>query len=118
MSPSTSAAPDHVDEHSVDRIALEAARRLAVGGVLVVLTHCDWTGGVLIDPTGLIVTAAQNADLLYLQHIVAMHHPPGGAPQPDGTARPAAPAHRRIHSDVLVFTQPHDHGLVARGGAS
>jgi hypothetical protein len=98
-----------------------------------VLTHCDWTSGELTDPTGAVVAAGQNADLLYLQHIVALHTPVrdgefhfadghsdgvhGDRDTDDGDARArhrasvrGLPApHRRIHSDVLVFAQPHDH---------
>ncbi|GAA1291813.1 hypothetical protein [Saccharothrix xinjiangensis] len=118
--------PQHSGTRGADLAALSAARLLRVGGILVVLTHCDWTAGELTDPTGAVVTAGQNADLLYLQHIVAVH-----APVRDGRfhladlhpntedaqdyARHRAPVrglpapHRRIHSDVLVFAQPHDH---------
>jgi hypothetical protein len=76
-----------------------------------------------------VVASAQNADLLYLQHIVALHAPVRGGglaaeslTEPDGAvaeneARGAHRAavrglpapHRRIHSDVLVFAQPHDY---------
>ncbi|WP_051772739.1 hypothetical protein [Saccharothrix sp. NRRL B-16314] len=124
---------DHGDGNTADLIALYAARRLRVGGILVVLTHCDWTSGELTDPTGAVVTAGQNADLLYLQYIVALHTPihdgrfhladahsdgvRGDRDTDDGDARArhralvrGLPApHRRIHSDVLVFAQPHDH---------
>lgn len=129
--------PHRSGNHSADLVALYVAGRLRVGGILVVLTHCDWTSGELIDPTGAVVTAGQNADLLYLQHIVALHapvrdgrfhltgtpsddHPDGdfgGRDTADADARArhravvrGLPApHRRIHSDVLVFAQPHDH---------
>jgi hypothetical protein len=121
----TSLRPEHSGDRASDLVALLAARLLRVGGILVVLTHCDWTRGELVDPTGAVVASAQNADLLYLQHIVALH-----APVRDGefaaelVARDAdedarmrhraevrgLPApHRRIHSDVLVFAQPADH---------
>ncbi|GAA3040934.1 hypothetical protein [Actinokineospora globicatena] len=112
-----------------DIAALIAARLLRVGGVFVVLTHCDWRSGRLTDPTGDVVAAGQTADLLYLQHIVALHAPVrhGGFlhpdPDPDGQDRTGGevaeahrarvrglPApHRRIHSDLLVFAQPHEH---------
>ena len=133
----TSAPPhgsgDRGHGNTADLFALYAARRLRVGGILVVLTHCDWTSGELTDPAGAVVTAGQNADLLYLQHIVALHtpvrdgrfhladaHPDGVHDEryiDDGDARVrhrasvrGLPApHRRIHSDVLVFAQPHDH---------
>jgi hypothetical protein len=102
-----------------DRLSLCAVRQLRLGGTLAVLTHCDWTGGSLIDPTGAIVSAGQSADLLYLQHIIAVHEPvhpsgtegaeerPGPVPASlHGPSRHTLPArHRRIHSDVLVFAQ-------------
>ncbi|MFD0201398.1 MULTISPECIES: hypothetical protein [Saccharothrix] len=125
----TSLRPEHGGDHAADLVALVAARLLRVGGILVVLTHCDWSGGELIDPTGAAVASAQNADLLYLQHIVALHTPVRGGrfvsePLTDSvgaaagddvlarhrTAVRGLPApHRRIHSDVLVFAQPHDY---------
>ena len=77
----------------------------------------------LTDPTGSVVAAAQNADLLYLQHIVAVHTPiRDGAfavelshPTDDeyvlaehrAAVRGLPAPHLRIHSDVLVFAQPH-----------
>lgn len=98
-----------------DAAALAAARLLRCGGIFAVITHCDWNGGELLDPTGAMVDAAQNADLLYLQHIVAAHQPigPDGATpaddQPDhGDGVPAGVAHRRTHSDVLAFAQPRE----------
>ncbi|WP_308258313.1 hypothetical protein [Saccharothrix obliqua] len=118
---------------AADLVALFAARLLRLGGILVVLTRCDWTSGELLDLTGAAVTAGQNADLLYLQHIVAVHTPvhdgrfelPGAHPGHPHSAdskdprtrarriasehRRAPEPHRRIHSDVLVFAQPHDH---------
>jgi len=136
---------DHDGDHVADLVALYAARRLRVGGILAVLTHCDWTTGELTDPTGRVVAAGQNADLLYLQHIVAVHAPvrdgrfqlherhpdaahaadsdgvpndvDSGGDGGEGVARARHRAqvrglpepHRRIHSDVLVFAQPHDH---------
>lgn len=125
----TSLCPEHGGDRFSDLVALVAARLLRVGGILVVLTHCDWTAGELADPTGAVVASAQNADLLYLQHIVALHAPVrGGRFADDPLTDPAGPAaeneararhraavrglpepHRRIHSDVLVFAQPHDH---------
>jgi hypothetical protein len=108
-----------------DHVALAAARLLRVGGILTVLTHSDWSGGVLIDPTGPIVAAAQNADLLYLQHIIALHTPirdhqliftPGAVEEAQHTsaahhvAEDGSPEpHQRSSSDVVVFAQPHDH---------
>lgn len=125
----TSLPPAEGGDRVGDLVALVAARLLRVGGILVVLTHSDWQTGELVDPTGAVVAAAQNADLLYLQHIVALHTPVRGGrfatenlPDPAGTAADAQarmehraavrglPApHVRVHSDVLVFAQPHDH---------
>ena len=46
------------------------------GGILAVLTRVRHTAdGVLVDATGGIVASAQNADLLYLQHIVIPAQP-------------------------------------------
>jgi hypothetical protein len=117
--------PEHGGDHTSDLMALVAARLLRTGGILAVLTHCDWSDGALIDPTGAMVASAQNADLLYLQHIIALHAPvcdgqfsdvpDGPADEQEERSRHRAavrglPApHRRIHSDVLVFAQPHDH---------
>lgn len=111
---------DQAVDGVADVLARLAARTLRLGGILAVLTQCHWDGGVLTDPTGPMVTAAQNADLLYLQHIVAVHlaptdprlhetAPTGIAPAPFASVASAAPAHRCAHSDVLVFAQPHDH---------
>lgn len=86
-----------------------AARALRLGGILAVLTHCHWDGGRLVDPTGPMVTAAQNADLLYLQHIVAVHLPPNHPRLRHTRTSAGGGVHQRVHSDVLVFTQPHDH---------
>ncbi|MFI5591683.1 hypothetical protein ACIA5G_42000 [Amycolatopsis sp. NPDC051758] len=100
-------------------MAIAAARALAFGGILAVYTHSDWSSGRLIDPSGPMIAAAQNADLLYLQHIVTLHTPiRNGRLQPptatDRTAlapggrEPAAPmTHTRAHGDVLVFAQAH-----------
>jgi hypothetical protein len=143
-----SLSPQYVGDHSVDLVALHAAHLLRLGGILVVLTHCDWTTGELIDPTGLVVAAGQNADLLYLQHIVALHtpircgrfhladpHPQDHLDEGDvgdsqvrarhrALVRGLPAPHRRIHSDLLVFAQPHDRraplshsgGAVSQGG--
>jgi hypothetical protein len=71
----TSLPPDRTSDGSIDRVALAAARLLSVGGILAVYTHGDWSNGRLVDPTGPMVAAAQNADLLYLQHIITLHTP-------------------------------------------
>ncbi|WP_233442558.1 hypothetical protein [Lentzea atacamensis] len=117
----TSAPPHQTVAEVADRVALAAARLLRVGGIFVALTHNDAAGGELTDPTGQLVTSAQYADLLYLQHIVAVHVPIHcGRFHVDGTQKVSRAQHRasvhrlpaphlRIHSDVLVFVQPHDH---------
>jgi hypothetical protein len=125
----TSLRPEDGGDHASDLVALVAARLLRVGGIFAVITHCDWPAGELIDPTGAVVASAQNADLLYLQHIIALHTPvrdgrfaveslteldgATGDEQARAAHRAAVrglPApHRRIHSDVLVFAQPHQY---------
>jgi len=115
-----------------DRLGLLAARALGGGGVLVVLTRSHiGADGELVDPTGMIVASAQNADLLYLQHIVVPtaplappFRPPrlpepstgdGQSPMPeDGRARRDDPAPARGHSiahvDLLAFARPRPRG--------
>jgi hypothetical protein len=117
----TSLRPEHRDDRSSNYVALLAARLLRVGGILTVLTRSDWSRGELVDPTGPVVACAQSADLLYLQHIVALHtpihrghllpHSSGTPVRPrDRAPQPGGPApHHRISSDVLVFAQPHEH---------
>jgi hypothetical protein len=101
-----------------DHMTLLAARLLRAGGVLAVLTHSDWSKGELFDPTGPLVACAQNAGLLYLQHIIALHAPLRHRQPPSATTVTTTPAahergcaasHRRISSDVLVFAQHRDH---------
>lgn len=112
----TSLRPEHGGDQASDRIALAAARLLRTGGILTVLTHSDTAQGQLVDPTGAVVAAAQNADLLYLQHIVVVHAPVRDGkfmidnPHPRPRAQPTT--HHRIHTDLLVFAQPHDHQAV------
>ncbi|OXM43775.1 hypothetical protein [Amycolatopsis alba] len=119
--------PEHTAESvSLDRLALLASNRLRQGGILAVYTHSDWTRGRLVDPTGAIVAAAQQADLLYLQHIVVLHTPvekgrlrpaPYSAVAAEydrarhhATVRGLPSPHLRAHGDVLAFAQPSDPG--------
>ncbi len=119
------ALPAQVVEHvSLDRLALSAAAMVRRGGIVAVYTHSDGYGERLLDPTGAIVAAAQHADLLYLQHVIALHTPvragrlqagPSAsvAAEHDRTAHRATvrglPApHVRAHADVLAFAQPAD----------
>jgi hypothetical protein len=112
----TSLSPKHSGDRASDQVAFVAARLLRTGGVLAVLTHSDWSQGQLIDPTGAVVTAAQNADLLYLQHIVLVHAPVRDGEfviEPETTTRTQrhrqTATHRKIHTNLLIFAQPHDH---------
>jgi hypothetical protein len=117
--------PAHAAESvSLDRLALLAADHLRQGGIFAVYTHSDWSRGRLVDPTGAIVAAAQHADLLYLQHIVALHAPvekgrlraaPSAAVAAEydrarhrATVRGLPAPHLRAHGDVLAFAQPAD----------
>jgi hypothetical protein len=120
----TSLPPKHSGDHASDLVALLAARLLRVGGILTVLTHSDWTRGRLVDPTGPVVAAAQNADLLYLQHVVALLAPVRNGEfvtdlddaaaeeqartQHRAQVRGLPASHQRIHADLLVFANPHD----------
>ncbi|MBB5155890.1 hypothetical protein [Saccharopolyspora phatthalungensis] len=56
--------PAHSGEAVSDHLAQVAARLLRTGGILAVLTHSDNTTGQLVDPTGPVVAACQNTDLL------------------------------------------------------
>jgi hypothetical protein len=127
------AAPALVDVAFVDltapagtvdgRIGMLAAVALRGGGLLAVLTRChrqSAPGAALVDPTGAIVAAAQNADLLYLQHIVIptgpllppRRHPTVSPPQPPDRRDPDPHGRHDIkHIDLLVFAQPHKDGL-------
>lgn len=115
-----------------DRLGVLATRALGGGGVLVVLTRTHiGADGELVDPTGMIVASAQNADLLYLQHIVVPTAPltlpvcpprlpnpstgDGQLPMPQaGRARSEVPApargHLIAHVDLLAFAQPRPRG--------
>ncbi|MBB5157416.1 hypothetical protein [Saccharopolyspora phatthalungensis] len=113
--------PAHSGEATSDHLARAAARLLRTGGIFAVLTHSDNTTGQLVDPTGPVVAACQNADLLYLQHIVVLLTPIRDGrfvltPETTGTGRSQPHAddhqgpapHRRIHADLVVFAQPHE----------
>ncbi|MBY8855359.1 hypothetical protein K7711_02610 [Nocardia sp. CA2R105] len=104
-------------------VAEVAASRLRAGGLLVVLAR-TWRDhdGAFHDPSGDLITQAQNTDLLYLQHLVAA--PVQGTeivptpPEPRSAGDPAdscvdtGPSQAFgtdiVHVDVLVFLQPHD----------
>ncbi|MDR7171729.1 hypothetical protein J2W56_005490 [Nocardia kruczakiae] len=99
-------------------VAEEAATRLRAGGLLVVLarSHRD-PDGTFHDPSGELVTAAQNTDLLYLQHLVAVGIHGTNIARPDNSSAsgehadpglPGAAYTDPTHIDVLVFLQPHD----------
>ncbi|MGW4069190.1 hypothetical protein [Nocardia grenadensis] len=99
--------PEATSPSAVDEIVALAATRLNPGGVLVVFTRCTHTrDGVLLDPTGLTVAAGQAADLLFLQHIVAV--PIAGdtvaTPGPDNTGH--ARTHSIVHTDITVLLRP------------
>jgi hypothetical protein len=118
----TSMPPERGADGSAEVLAIAAARALAFGGVLAVYTHSDWSTGRLIDPSGSMIAAAQNADLLYLQHILTLHTPihdgrfqptPASLRQVSDDVALSARAlglpttHVRAHGDVLVFAQAH-----------
>ncbi|MVU77136.1 hypothetical protein GPX89_07725 [Nocardia sp. ET3-3] len=110
--------PDPAHPYSPDtftHLAFAAADQLRGGGILAVLTRCTHTpAGILDDPTGPVVSAAQAADLLYLAHVVA-------APiRDDAIATPERaehgerePRHAVVHTDLTVFLRPDDQHLPA-----
>jgi hypothetical protein len=100
------------DRAPVDgRLGMFAAGVLRGGGILAVLTRCHrGADGALVDVTGGIVASAQDADLLYLQHIVIPDRPllpvrrTDAAGQRQDLDRPRA--HVVVHADLLVFARP------------
>ncbi|ASR36588.1 hypothetical protein BAY61_18060 [Prauserella marina] len=103
-----------VAELPVPRIATDGqpyttwARWLAPGGVLAVATRNPAGQGRFADHTGAVVTAATNAGLSYLQHIIAvLAHVHGERlliPTPPAPVTlPADTVHTHAHTDLLVF---------------
>ncbi|MGW5518887.1 hypothetical protein [Nocardia africana] len=91
---------------AADRVAELANRVLSEGGLLVVLSRCHYSrDGVLSDPAASVVAAAQAADLLYLQHIIAAPITGTTFPTPQ-THTPDHRAHVLVHTDVFVFLNP------------
>ncbi|GAA1593769.1 hypothetical protein GCM10009764_15820 [Nocardia ninae] len=104
---------DHLDPiEAAEHVTSLATGVMAMGGLLVVLSRCRHSdSGVLLDPAGPVVAAAQAADLLYLQHIIAApvtDQTVTAAPPADPVA-PGRPRHAVAHTDVFVFLQP-EHG--------
>ncbi|WP_051473339.1 hypothetical protein [Saccharomonospora piscinae] len=84
------------------------ARWLAPGGVLAVVTRNPAGRGRFADHTGAVVTAATNAGLTYLQHIIAvLAHVHGDrlllSSPPASVTLPAEAVHPTAHTDLLVF---------------
>ncbi|WP_338767919.1 hypothetical protein V7968_02550 [Nocardia vulneris] len=104
---------DHHDPmKAAEYVVALATEVMAMGALLVVLSRCRHSeAGVLLDPAGSVVAAAQAADLLYLQHIIAA--PVTGrtvaAVAPAGPVTPGLPRHTVAHTDVFVFLNP-EHG--------
>lgn len=87
---------------------LSWTRWLAPGGVLAVTTRNPAGAGRFADHTGAVVTAATNAGLTYLQHIIAvLAHLQGErllVPRPPASVTlPAEAVHADAHTDLLVF---------------
>lgn len=99
-------APNLDSVAAADRVAELAATQLVEGGLLVVLSRCRHTrDGVLDDPAASVVAAAQAADLLYLQHIIAA--PVTGTTVAALQLRmPGRGAHALAHTDLFVFLSP------------
>jgi hypothetical protein len=102
-----------------DRAAAAVAAAVAPGGTLAVLTHSHRASGRLIDTSGAVITVLQDADLLYLQHIVIVEHPLSPRPEPtqavphatadnttDGTADDTTHGPGRGLVDLTLFVRP------------
>ena len=103
-----------------DRSAAAVAAAVAPGGTLAVLTHSHRNMGRLIDTSGAVIAALQDADLLYLQHIVIVEHPLSPRPEPaqppiphdpaddttDGTADDTTHGPGRGLVDLTLFVRP------------
>lgn len=84
------------------------ARWLAPGGVLAVATRNPAGAGRFADHTAAVVTAATNAGLTYIQHIIAViAHVQGDrllVPCPPASVTlPAEVVHADAHTDLLTF---------------
>ncbi|WP_157556832.1 hypothetical protein [Nocardia acidivorans] len=105
--------PDPEHPYSPDihtRLGFAAADQLRGGAILAVLTRCTHTPtGILHDPTGAVVTAAQAADLLYFAHIVAAPIKNDTIATPEAAEpREREPRHLVVHTDLTVFLRPED----------
>lgn len=99
--------PENTTLSMIDEIIARAAARLAAGGVLVVFTRTTHNrDGVLLDATGATVAAAQAADLLFLQHIVAVPISDGAIVAPVTDATRHTPLHTVAHTDITVLLHP------------
>ncbi|MGW4365498.1 hypothetical protein ACWEKT_07615 [Nocardia takedensis] len=100
---------DHLDPvAAAEHVVSLAADRMAVGAALVVLGRCRHSrDGVLLDPAGPVVAAAQSADLLYLQHLIAAPVAGAGIPTPPTDTDNGRGRHAVVHIDVFVFLLPH-----------
>ncbi|MGW2665939.1 hypothetical protein ACWCW7_33730 [Nocardia tengchongensis] len=110
--------PDPAHPYGSDiytRLAFTAADQLRGGAILAVLTRCGHTpAGLLNDPTGPVVSAAQAADLLYFAHIVAAPIHDDAIATPDtAEQRKREPRHVVVHTDLTVFLRPDDQHMAA-----
>lgn len=110
--------PDPAHSYGPDtftRLAFTAADQLRGGAILAVLTRCTHTvAGILDDPTGSVVSAAQAADLLYLAHVVAVPIRDTAVATPERAEQgEREPRHAVVHTDLTVFLRPDDQHLPA-----
>ncbi|MBS2967009.1 hypothetical protein KGA66_28505 [Actinocrinis puniceicyclus] len=87
------------------------AAALRRDGIVLVHTHPHHTTTGLTDPAAAHIRAARAAGLLYTQHLVLVHHrldTPTAARIRRPWLRPAAPVHRRVHTDLYAFTRHED----------
>ncbi|WP_157184014.1 hypothetical protein [Nocardia takedensis] len=99
---------DHLDPVTVaENVIASAADRMAAGALLVVLGRCRHSrDGVLLDPAGPVVAAAQSADLLFLQHLIAAPVAGETIPAPHPATGTGQGRHTVAHIDVFAFLLP------------
>jgi hypothetical protein len=95
-----------------DRSAAAVAADVAPGGTLAVLTHSHRSSGRLIDTSGAVIATLQDADLLYLQHIVIVEHPLSPRPEPAQPPIPHNPADNTTDDTSDDTTRGPGRGLV------
>lgn len=110
------ASTDDATPDPCGHLAACAARLTVHGCVAVVVADPD-----IHDLLAVLVTAAHDTGLTYLQHIVVVHQldpPAGDLPRRVDVARlPSGRRHLRVHTDLIILRRP-DPGARPRPGAA